>query len=98
VSIVECAHAFAVPLNHHLTTQDGVLGGAFDLYRLYEASDGWVALAALEPHFIDRLHALVGTTDLRADTLQSIFRAKSAAEWEKQAQALDIPLAMLRTA
>lgn len=93
IAIVDCANDFALPLHHGLTTPDGSLGGALPLYGLYRARDGWVALAALEAHFIERLPALLGTNDFDADALGRVFETKTAAEWEAQAVALDIPLA-----
>ena len=96
IGIVDCAQAFASPLQHRLTSADGSLGGALDFYRLYKASDGWIALAALEPHFIARLPALFGTSDLHAETLREIVATRSAAQWEADALKLDIPLAVVR--
>jgi crotonobetainyl-CoA:carnitine CoA-transferase CaiB-like acyl-CoA transferase len=98
IGIVDAAQAFAVPLRHRLTTPDGSLGGALDFYRLYAAADGWIALAALEAHFIERLPALVGTNDVSGTSLQAAFAKKTAAQWEAEALALDIPLAMVRGA
>lgn len=96
IGIVDAAHAFAAPLQHGLTMSGGALGGALDAYRLYPAADGWVALAALEPHFIERLPALFGTDDLRAESLRAVFATKSADEWEVLAQQHDVPLAKVR--
>ncbi|MGZ3520754.1 MAG: CoA transferase [Vulcanimicrobiaceae bacterium] len=98
VGIVDAAQAFAAPLRHRLTTPDGSLGGALDVYQLYRASDGWIALAALEAHFIDRLPALLGTDDLRGASLRAVFVTKAAHEWEALGQQHDIPLAKVRGA
>lgn len=96
VGIVDCAQDFALPLHHGLTTPNGTLGGALPTYRFYRASDGWVALAALEAHFVQRLPALLGTDDLSEARLAAAFAARPAAHWEREANALDIPLVEVR--
>ena len=53
-----------------------MLGGALPFYGLYPAADGWIAVAALEPHFAQRLAAQVGTT---AEELRERFAGESAA-------------------
>jgi alpha-methylacyl-CoA racemase len=55
VALSEAAQSFAEPLRQGLTAPGGVLGGGFPGYRTYRARDGYVALAALEPHFWERL-------------------------------------------
>jgi crotonobetainyl-CoA:carnitine CoA-transferase CaiB-like acyl-CoA transferase len=92
VSLAEAAVEFAAPWRHGLTTPDGVLGGAFPGYRLYQAREGWVALAALEPHFWERLTRELGLTAPDREQLQHAFLAKTAAEWEAWALARDLPL------
>lgn len=96
VSIVDCASSFAQPYVHGLTREGGSLGGGLPTYRLYPAEEGWVALAALEPHFIERLSAMLGTDSLDADTLTKTFRHRSAREWERMAEQFDVPLAAVR--
>lgn len=98
VGIVDAAHAFAAPLTFGLTTAIGALGGALATYRLYPAQDGWIALAALEPHFVDRLRAMLGTDALDAQSLEEIFRTRDADAWEALAERNDVPLAAVRSA
>src|SRR5262249_4998726 len=57
VSLARAAEEFAEPLRQGLTTPGGILGGALPGYNLYRAREGWVALAALEPHFWHKLGA-----------------------------------------
>lgn len=57
VSLAEAAAALAEPLKQGLTTPGGPLGGGLPFYRCYPAREGWVAVAALEPHFARRLLA-----------------------------------------
>ena len=90
VSLAEAADALAEPLRAGLTAPGGVLGGGFPGYGLYEASDGWVAVAALEPRFRQRLEAVA---ELTQPALQRAFRARTAAEWEAWALEHDVPLA-----
>ena len=62
---------------------------------LYRARDGWVALAALEPHFRERLLAELGLEDAEHDSLSRVFAERSAAEWAAWARERDLPLAQL---
>jgi len=94
VSLSSGAEILAEPLRHGLTAANGILGGGLPRYNLYETDQGWIALAALEQHFWDRLtHALgipdIGTT---SDDLQKIFLSRTASEWEEWAAGLDIPI------
>ena len=51
VALADCARFFAEPVRRGMTTPDGWLGGARPEYHVYPASEGWIAVAALEPHF-----------------------------------------------
>ncbi|WP_291427028.1 CoA transferase, partial [Deinococcus sp.] len=55
VGLKQSAEHFALPLRFGLTAQGGWLSGALPNYRLYPLKDGWVGVAALEPHFAQRL-------------------------------------------
>ncbi len=96
VSIVDCARMFAEPYTHGLTRDGGSLGGGFPAYGIYPAEDGWVAVAALEPHFIERLQLLLGITNLSRETLRDALVKRSAREWEALAEQHDVPLAAVR--
>lgn len=96
VAITQAAADFAQPYRFGLTSEDGPLGGSMPLYRLYAARDGWVALAALEPHFVERVRTMLGVELLDAETLSDAFRRESAQEWERRAQTHDVPLAAVR--
>ena len=85
----------ARPRRWGLTAPDGPLGGALPAYRLYAAVDGWVALAALEPHFLTRTLAGLGVAGSVAE-LEAAFRTRTVAEWEAFGVAHDIPLAAVR--
>lgn len=85
----------ARPRRWGLTASGGPLGGGLPAYRLYAAADGWVALAALEPHFRARTLDRLGVADSVA-ALEAVFRTRTAGEWEAFGVAHDIPLAAVR--
>ena len=92
VALGDACRQMARPLTWGLTTNDGPLGGGLPTYALYRASDGWVALAALEPHFRRRLVEGLGVGDSAAE-LQVVFATRTVEEWEEWARAKDVPLA-----
>jgi crotonobetainyl-CoA:carnitine CoA-transferase CaiB-like acyl-CoA transferase len=97
IAIEDTAKFLTLPLRFGLTARGALLGGGSPRYNLYRAKDGWIALAALEPHFWSRLN-----TELRLKTgskreLRAAFRKRKVAEWVRWAEARDIPLAPLRT-
>jgi crotonobetainyl-CoA:carnitine CoA-transferase CaiB-like acyl-CoA transferase len=98
VSLHECAQDLAAPLKAGLTTSDGILGGAYSLYGFYRACDGWIAIAALEPHFAQRLLCELGLKTADRTELERIFRQRKAVSWEKWAAELDLPLVAVREA
>jgi crotonobetainyl-CoA:carnitine CoA-transferase CaiB-like acyl-CoA transferase len=78
-----------------VTSPGGILGGGLPAYRVYAAREGQVAVAALEPHFRERLYselALPPGSDLTA-----AMRTRSADEWEQWAAERDLPIAAVRT-
>jgi len=96
VSLHECAHDLAEPLKAGLTSSNGVLGGGYPLYGFYRANDGWIAVAALEPHFAKRLLTELGLEKADRTALERIFLQRKAASWEKWAAELDLPLVAVR--
>ena len=95
VFLSEAARSFAEPLRQGLTAPGGVLGGGFPGYGLYRAQEGHVALAAVEPHFWERLLQELGVKDDRQD-LGRTFETKTAEQWEEWAADRDLPLAAVR--
>ena len=75
VAIVDAAMEFNAPLRYGLTDENDVLGGGLPAYNLYRASDGWIAVAALEAHFMDRLRAELQLETLDVPGLRTRFRA-----------------------
>src|SRR5919198_4968151 len=94
VALADVAAAFAAPLRHGLTAAGGFLGGGFAGYGLYRAREGWIAVAALEPHFWRRL-----TEELEASNVQDLMRVfltQTAQYWEAWGAARDLPLAAVQ--
>ena len=60
VALSDAVEALAEPHRFGLTRPGALLGGGAPGYALYRAADGWVAVAALEPHFLERLVAGLG--------------------------------------
>lgn len=96
VSLAAAAAACARPLRHGLTGSEGLLGGRFPGYNLYKALEGWVAVAALEPHFLARLVDALDIRDVSTEALAEAFMARPAADWELWAAGRDIPLVAVR--
>ena len=96
VSLHECARDLAEPLKAGLTSSNGVLGGGYPLYGFYRANDGWIAVAALEPHFAERLLSELGLKNADRPELERIFLQRRSASWEKWAAGLDLPLVAVR--
>jgi crotonobetainyl-CoA:carnitine CoA-transferase CaiB-like acyl-CoA transferase len=96
VALSEAARSFAEPLRWGLTRSGGVLGGGFPGYGLYRAREGYVALAALEPHFWERLLQEFGVSGDDRRDLERIFETETAEQWEGWAAERDLPLAAVR--
>lgn len=92
VALSDAAHVLAGAARHGLTT-GGILGGALPGYALYEAADGWVALAALEPHFWERARPTLGDTH---DAVAATIATRTAGEWETWGEEHDVPIVAVR--
>ncbi|MGJ4051266.1 CoA transferase [Corynebacterium macclintockiae] len=112
VGLADMAEEFATPARFRLTGPDTLLGGLLPGYGLYRAEcGGWVAIAALEPHFfvglIEALHAEgllpEGTTSdqlqsagITAEQLVAAVEQKTAAWWDEVASKRNLPIASVR--
>ncbi len=96
VSLAEAVRPFADPLHHGLTAPGGPLGGGFAGYDLYPAGEGWVAVAALEPRFRERLREELGVEALEREALERAFQERTAEEWERWARERDLPVTRVR--
>jgi crotonobetainyl-CoA:carnitine CoA-transferase CaiB-like acyl-CoA transferase len=94
VALSEAAAALAEPLRYGCTSPGANLGGGIPEYNIYKTSDGWVAVAALEPHFKKRLEMTLSVST--GAEYHTVFETKSAVEWEQWGQELDIPIVMLQ--
>ena len=97
VALSDAVDAFADPFRFGVTAASQILGGGFPGYGLYATADGWVALAALEPHFWKGVLDALGLDPNRAtaETLGAVFRSRPAAEWQRWAAERDLPIRAL---
>jgi crotonobetainyl-CoA:carnitine CoA-transferase CaiB-like acyl-CoA transferase len=96
-ALADAAHWLARPLAEGLTAPGALLGGGLAGYNVYAAADGWIAVAALEPHFAESLGAALGIVPLEAKALAARFAQESAGHWEAWARSRDLPIAALRS-
>lgn len=92
VPLEDGARALAEPLHEGLTAPGAILGGGLAGYNLYAAREGWIAVAALEPHFARRLADALGLAGLEAGTLRERFTAETAEWWQRWAREKDLPI------
>ena len=90
IPLSEAAAAMSLPLTYGCTASGAILGGGLPEYNIYQTSAGWIAVAALEPHFKQRLETALGIST--AEEYQQVFLQKSANAWQEWAQELDIPI------
>ena len=106
VALSTAAAWLALPRQWQMTTPKGAVGGAHAGYRIYPCKNGRVALAALEPHFAQRLCDAAGiqiahpVKDLFKPSVRQAIAAFVASKTRQQLDALgeakDIPLLTLR--
>jgi alpha-methylacyl-CoA racemase len=95
VSLYEAMREVAGPLAAGLTVPGGILGGGFPLYGVYRTGDGWIAVAALERAFGQRMRTELNLTHNTHAELERIFLMRTAAEWEQWARERDLPIVAL---
>jgi crotonobetainyl-CoA:carnitine CoA-transferase CaiB-like acyl-CoA transferase len=91
VALADVTHDMAEPHRRGLTKPGGGLGGGLGLYAIYETQEGWVALAAIEPHFAQRVLGELNV-DGSTEAFAKAFSTKTAVQWEHWAKEKDIPL------
>ncbi len=91
VALSDAVRTMAGPLRHGLTAPGGPLAGAHPGYQIYETTTGFVACAALEPHFLTRLTQLLDVAADR-DEIAAALRQRSAAEWVAWGREHDVPI------
>jgi crotonobetainyl-CoA:carnitine CoA-transferase CaiB-like acyl-CoA transferase len=96
VSLAGALDDMLAPWRFGLTHPSGPLGGESPFYRLYETADGWIAVAALEGQFAQRLTVALGIETVSVDAFAARFATRPAAEWEAWAMERDLPIAVVR--
>ncbi|PCH84023.1 MAG: carnitine dehydratase [Piscirickettsiaceae bacterium] len=96
VALSDAADYMAQPYDYGLTNQGSILSGVLPEYSLYQAKTGWVAIAALEPHFKKALTEQLSLSSLSKDAVAEKMRQKTAQEWERWANQRDIPLVAVK--
>ena len=96
VALADAAALLAQPLHEGLTRAGALLGGGFAGYNLYPARSGWVAVAALEPHFAQRLAERFALRQISVEALRDLFAAHDAQYWEAWAREHDLPIVAVR--
>ncbi|HEY4999525.1 MAG TPA: CoA transferase [Usitatibacter sp.] len=96
VALADAAAALAQPLHEGLTAPGAMLGGGYAGYNLYAARGGWVAVAALEPRFAERLAQRLALRSLTVESLRELFATHDADYWEAWAREHDLPLVAVR--
>lgn len=86
IGLRQVAERFAAPVRHGATVAGGLLSGAGRDYAIYPLRDGWVACAALEPHFSARL------TEVAGDDAAGFFAALTMDQVRALAEGSDLPL------
>jgi crotonobetainyl-CoA:carnitine CoA-transferase CaiB-like acyl-CoA transferase len=94
VALSDAAAAMAEPLRYATTSPGANLGGGRPEYNLYATTDGWVAVAALEPHFKERLESTLGIQS--DEEYRQVFATRGAAAWQEWGQQVDVPIAAVR--
>ena len=96
VALADAAAMLAQPLHEGLTRPGALLGGGFAGYNLYAARTGWVAVAALEPHFAQRLAQRFALKEIGIDELRDLFGTHDAEYWQAWGREHDLPIVAVR--
>ena len=94
VALSEAAAVFAEPLRYGSTIPGASLGGGIPEYNIYKTSDGWVAVAALEPHFKRRLEETLKVA--APEEYRAVFILQNSAYWQEWGQQMDVPIETVR--
>lgn len=95
VALADVVHDFAESLRFGLSGPGTVLGGGYPAYGIYPAQDGYVALAAIEPHFLGALATQMGIDspfDVTEEALGAFFATNTSGHWQRWAREHGLPL------
>lgn len=92
VALADVARDLGEPLREGLTAPTGLLGGGLAGYNLYATAEGWIALAALEPRFLQVVAEALALSPATHEKLAAKFSERTAREWEQWARRHDVPL------
>lgn len=94
--LAEAAQWLALPRAYGLTAPGSLLGGSHPGYNIYAARRGWIAVAALEPHFAKALGEALGVREFSVEQVAARFATEDAEHWEAWARPRDLPIVALR--
>lgn len=94
VALSEAAASLAEPLRYGCTSPGALLGGGIPEYNIYKTSDGWVAVAALEPHFKKRLEEALAIST--PDQYRAAFAGQRSDYWQEWGTEHDVPIEAAR--
>lgn len=92
VALSDAAGYMAEPIRVGFSGEGALVGGGLPEYNIYQASDGWIAVAALEPHFKTAMGKALDCDPGNSRELEVIFKTRSCAEWQSWARELDLPV------
>jgi alpha-methylacyl-CoA racemase len=94
VALSEAAASLAEPLRYGCTSPGALLGGGIPEYNIYKSADGWVAVAALEPHFKQRLESALNIAS--SEEYRAAFGLQNSAYWQEWGHTQDVPIETVR--
>lgn len=100
VALVDVVDDFAASLRFGLSGPGSPLGGGLPTYGIYPASSGHVAVAAIEPHFMQSLASLTGlgsVADITPEALTAFFSTDTAEHWAQWGRENGLPVTALRS-
>ena len=92
IALADTAARLAAPLRAGLTAEGAILGGGYPGYNLYRTQDGWVAVAALEPRFYERLCQRLGVAEPSYERFAERFASETNEYWSRFAEDNDLPV------
>ncbi|MDD2899982.1 MAG: CoA transferase [Desulfuromonadaceae bacterium] len=96
IALSEAAAAMAEPLRYGCTAPGALLGGGIPEYNIYQTNDGWIAVAALEPHFKKRLEEALAIKT--PGQYEKTFAERRSVEWQQWGQEQDVPIVIVKGA